>query len=64
MPQSNPPQARSGSAQMFANRLQKNLKHLGRWLKREGIQCYRLYDADIPEYAIAVDVYSMRHRSV
>ncbi len=42
---------------MFANRLNKNLKHLSRWLKREHIHCYRLYDADMPEYAIAVDVY-------
>jgi len=44
-------------AQMFANRLSKNLKHLNKWLKREAIHCYRLYDADIPEYAVAVDVY-------
>jgi 23S rRNA (guanine2445-N2)-methyltransferase / 23S rRNA (guanine2069-N7)-methyltransferase len=43
---------------MFANRLKKNLKHLGRWLSREAIHCYRLYDADLPEYAFAVDVYA------
>jgi len=48
---------RSESAQMLANRLRKNLKHLGRWVKREAIHAYRLYDADLPEYAIAVDVY-------
>ncbi len=42
---------------MFANRLGKNLKHLGRWARREGIACYRLYDADMPEYALAVDLY-------
>ncbi|MCO6413023.1 MAG: bifunctional 23S rRNA (guanine(2069)-N(7))-methyltransferase RlmK/23S rRNA (guanine(2445)-N(2))-methyltransferase RlmL [Thiogranum sp.] len=45
------------AARAFANRLQKNLRHLGRWLQREDIRCYRLYDADIPEYALAVDVY-------
>ncbi len=45
-------------AAAFANRLNKNLKRLGRWLKRERIHCFRLYDADIPEYAIAVDVYA------
>lgn len=45
------------SAVMFANRLQKNIKKLAKWLKREEIHCYRLYDADLPEYAIAVDVY-------
>lgn len=49
---------------MFANRLKKNLKNLGRWLKREDIHCYRLYDADIPEYALAVDVYEGDRRWV
>ncbi|MFN3880788.1 MAG: bifunctional 23S rRNA (guanine(2069)-N(7))-methyltransferase RlmK/23S rRNA (guanine(2445)-N(2))-methyltransferase RlmL [Nitrincola lacisaponensis] len=47
----------SETAQMFANRLQKNLKNLRRWVRQESIECYRLYDADIPEYAVAVDVY-------
>ncbi len=44
-------------AEMFANRLRKNLKKLGSWAKRENISCYRLYDADMPEYAVAVDIY-------
>lgn len=44
-------------AHMFANRLRKNLRNLGRWARREGIECYRLYDADMPEYAFAVDIY-------
>jgi len=44
-------------AAMFANRLHKNLKHLRRWAAREGIHCYRVYDADLPEYAVAVDLY-------
>jgi len=43
--------------QIFANRLQKNVKHLRRWLNRENIHCYRIYDADIPEYNLAIDVY-------
>jgi 23S rRNA (guanine2445-N2)-methyltransferase / 23S rRNA (guanine2069-N7)-methyltransferase len=47
----------SEGAQMFANRLRKNLKHLGKWARREGVNCYRLYDADLPEYAVAVDLY-------
>jgi len=46
-----------GGAEMFANRLRKNLKSLGRWARQNGIHCYRLYDADLPEYAVAVDVY-------
>lgn len=53
----------SHQAQMLANRLKKNRKHLGKWLQREQISCYRLYDADIPEYAVAVDVYTdTRHK--
>jgi len=44
-------------AQMFANRLRKNLQRLQPWAKREHIRCFRLYDADMPEYAFAVDVY-------
>lgn len=45
------------NAEMFANRLQKNIKKIGKWLKRQDIHCYRVYDADLPEYAIAIDVY-------
>lgn len=47
----------SEGGQMFANRLRKNLRQLGKWAEREGIQCYRLYDADMPEYAVAIDLY-------
>jgi len=47
----------SEGGQMFANRLQKNLKLLGKWARKDGIQCYRLYDADMPEYALAIDLY-------
>ncbi|WP_111412506.1 bifunctional 23S rRNA (guanine(2069)-N(7))-methyltransferase RlmK/23S rRNA (guanine(2445)-N(2))-methyltransferase RlmL [Billgrantia lactosivorans] len=52
--------ARSEGAQMFANRLEKNRKRLRKWLKQSGETCYRLYDADMPEYALAVDVYDGR----
>ena len=41
----------------FANRLTKNIKKLKGWVKAEQIECYRLYDADIPEYNVAVDRY-------
>ncbi len=47
----------SEGGQMFANRLQKNLRQLGKWARRDEIECYRLYDADMPEYALAVDIY-------
>ena len=49
---------------MFANRLRKNLRHLKSWVKREQICAYRVYDADMPEYAVAVDIYEMEHRQV
>ncbi len=41
----------------FANRLKKNRKGLKGWLKSTQLECYRLYDADIPEYNVAVDIY-------
>jgi 23S rRNA (guanine2445-N2)-methyltransferase / 23S rRNA (guanine2069-N7)-methyltransferase len=47
----------SAGAEMFANRLRKNQKRLGRWAKRQSISCYRLYDADMPEYSVAIDLY-------
>lgn len=49
--------AATPGARMFANRLGKNLKRLRGWAEREGISCYRLYDADMPEYAFAIDLY-------
>lgn len=44
-------------AQMLVNRLQKNFKQLEKWAKKNNISCYRLYDADMPEYAAAIDIY-------
>jgi 23S rRNA (guanine2445-N2)-methyltransferase / 23S rRNA (guanine2069-N7)-methyltransferase len=46
-----------GGSEDFSNRLRKNLKHLGKWAKRSGVSCYRVYDADLPDYALAVDLY-------
>lgn len=48
----------SENAQMLANRLQKNARHLNKWAKRHAISCYRIYDADLPEYAYAIDLYN------
>lgn len=48
----------SSHAQMFANRLSKNLKHLGKWARKSTISCYRVYDADLPDYAVAIDIYN------
>lgn len=43
--------------QPLINRINKNLKHLKRWAKRNNISCYRIYDADLPEFSFALDVY-------
>ena len=42
---------------MLYNRLKKNAKQLKSWLKSGDVECYRLYDADMPEYSVAVDIY-------
>ncbi len=42
---------------MFANRLRKNLRRLGPIAAREGVTCWRVYDAEIPEYNAAIDRY-------
>jgi 23S rRNA G2069 N7-methylase RlmK/C1962 C5-methylase RlmI len=42
---------------MFANRVRKNARHLGKWARREGVTCWRVYDRDIPEVPITVDTY-------
>ncbi|WP_295803613.1 bifunctional 23S rRNA (guanine(2069)-N(7))-methyltransferase RlmK/23S rRNA (guanine(2445)-N(2))-methyltransferase RlmL [uncultured Microbulbifer sp.] len=52
-----PARVLSEEAQMVANRLQKNLRNVGKWANKNGISCYRLYDADLPEYSAAIDVY-------
>jgi 23S rRNA (guanine2445-N2)-methyltransferase / 23S rRNA (guanine2069-N7)-methyltransferase len=51
------PRELSEGALMVANRLRKNLRKLKNWTTREGITCFRAYDADLPEYAAAIDVY-------
>jgi 23S rRNA G2069 N7-methylase RlmK/C1962 C5-methylase RlmI len=43
--------------EIFTNRLKKRFKHLGKWARRNGITCYRVYDRDIPEVPLAVDLY-------
>jgi len=39
------------------NRLQKNAKHLQRWARRSNVSCYRIYDADLPEFSFSLDRY-------
>ncbi|HEY3520456.1 MAG TPA: bifunctional 23S rRNA (guanine(2069)-N(7))-methyltransferase RlmK/23S rRNA (guanine(2445)-N(2))-methyltransferase RlmL [Rhodanobacteraceae bacterium] len=47
----------SPGAEMVRNRIAKNLRHLKKYLARENVTCFRAYDADLPEYAAAIDVY-------
>jgi 23S rRNA (cytosine1962-C5)-methyltransferase len=43
--------------QMFSNRLTKVFRHLSKQARRQGISCYRIYDRDLPEFPLIIDVY-------
>lgn len=45
------------TSDQFAARLRKNAKERRKWARREGVFCYRVYDADLPDYNVAIDVY-------
>ncbi|MBF6058236.1 MULTISPECIES: bifunctional 23S rRNA (guanine(2069)-N(7))-methyltransferase RlmK/23S rRNA (guanine(2445)-N(2))-methyltransferase RlmL [Thiomicrorhabdus] len=47
----------SEGARMFANRLRKNLRAIRKWAEKEKVNAYRVYDADMPEYALSIDYY-------
>ena len=49
--------SQSAGAQMFANRLRKNFKTARTWAHKNSVRCYRVYDADMPEYSFAIDLY-------
>lgn len=44
----------------YKNRLTKNMRHWGKWARRQGLTCYRIYDRDVPEFPMIVDVYGDR----
>ncbi|MBA3979413.1 MAG: bifunctional 23S rRNA (guanine(2069)-N(7))-methyltransferase RlmK/23S rRNA (guanine(2445)-N(2))-methyltransferase RlmL [Alcanivorax sp.] len=44
-------------AQALVNRLRKNSRQLRRWLDQSGVQAYRLYDRDLPEFNVCIDIY-------
>lgn len=50
----------SAGAQMAYNRLKKNLSEIRPLMEKEGVTCYRIYDADMPEYSAAIDMYEGR----
>ena len=49
------------NAGQFAARLRKNLRERRKWASRSGVSCYRLYDADLPDFSVAIDVYEGDH---
>lgn len=46
-------------SELLSNRLQKRYKHLKKWAKRSNVTCYRLYDKDIPEIPLAIDLFNV-----
>ncbi|POZ62849.1 class I SAM-dependent methyltransferase [Chromobacterium alticapitis] len=47
-------------ASAFANRLAKNYKHYAKWARRQGLDAWRVYDKDVPQFPFAVDIYGSR----
>ena len=47
-------------SEMFRNRLTRMAKHWGKWARKQGVTCYRLYDKDIPDVPLAIDWYEGR----
>lgn len=41
----------------FANRLRKDWRHFRKWAKRRDVSCYRVYDADLHDFNVAIDLY-------
>ena len=46
------------NTQQFADRVRKVAKERARWARKAGVTCYRVYDADLPDYAVAIDLYA------
>lgn len=44
-------------SQLFANRLRKKYKELRKWARKNRVSSYRLYDRDIPEVPLSLDLY-------
>ena len=45
------------ASDQFARRLAKVAKQRAKWARREDVTCYRVYDADLPDYAVAIELY-------
>ena len=47
----------SYQAELFANRLRRKYKELRKQMRKNRVSCYRLYDRDIPEVPVSLDLY-------
>ena len=45
------------ASDQFAARLGKVAKQRAKWARKAGVTCYRIYDADLPDYAVSIDLY-------
>jgi len=59
-----PPRELDPGVDAFRNRIQKNQRHLVRWARQHEISSYRIYDADLPDYAFAIDLYRDDHDAI
>jgi len=50
----------SGKYLMFYNRLQKVYKHVSKQASRQGVTCFRLYDHDLPEFPLIIELYEQK----
>lgn len=50
-------EAPRGESYDFSQRLKRNYRVMRRWAEKEGVSCYRVYDSDLPQYAVAIDLY-------
>lgn len=54
----------SAHAEQFAGRLRKMMKQRRSWAKKNDVHAYRIYDADLPDYAVAVDFFNPEDQSL
>ncbi len=45
------------ASDQFAARLAKVAKQRAKWARKNDVSCYRVYDADLPDYAVSIDIY-------
>lgn len=57
VPESLPTKFNEKGTEQFVARLRKMAIHRGRWARKNLVTCYRVYDADLPDYAVAIDIY-------